>query len=178
MALIIDPKKQFINIEIFYIEQTKAHGNSIFHFIKSKEDMQGWKEKGYKTQDEIAHLPEQKPQPPGAAIAPNAFDPNKVIQKITTTWKRMSWGDQNQLVSRSLRSVPQPDGKTTTEFDGVRYRDNKLKICLKSWSIKDEQGNDVPVTDGMIDMLAPEVANEMLTAFEQVTEVSQEKLKN
>lgn len=185
MSIILDPKKQLINIDIFFIEHTRVHGNSTFSFIKSAADMAAWKEKGYKTEDEIVALSKQeqpKALPPGAAIPQQQqgplFDPAKIISKIITTWRRITWKDQNHILSSSLKTITSADGKTSTELDGIKYRDTKLKTCLKNWSIKDAEGNEVPVTQDAIDSLSPEVAGELLNAFEQVTEPTPDDLKN
>ena len=115
-------------------------------------------------------MPEQPPKPPQ--------DPKKVILVLRTWWSRMTWKEQNQIYSRCLKQVPIADGKTRTELDMIAYRDMKLKICLKKWDLKDENKQDVQITENIIDQLVPEVAQELLNNFEMVTEASEEDLKN
>jgi hypothetical protein len=166
-----------------YIEKTdEKHGNSTYHFIGSKGELDRWKSKGYMTEDEIDRLkavPDPAPGQPQLQPGPpeKPHDPKKVISILKTWWSRMTWKEQNQIYSQCLRQVPSVEGKTRTELDMIIYRDMKLKTCLKKWDLKD--GNqDVPVSDSVIDMLIPEVAQELLNNFEMVTEATDDDLKN
>jgi len=57
----------------------------------------------------------------------------------------------------------------------ILYRDMKLKTCLKRWDFKDN-GNEVSINEHIIDNLFPEVAQELLSSFEKVTEAGDEEL--
>jgi len=181
MSIILDPNKSLVNIELYYVEDKKKHGNSVFHFIRSKEEMEDWRKKGYRTEQEMK-TSSTEPVKESAAAMPGSvvksFDPNKVINRVETSWKRITWADQNSLLSASMTNVARPDGQMSVELDGIKYRDKKLKTCLKRWDIKDENGQPVQVDDNVIDMLAPEVAQELLSSFERVTEPTEEDSKN
>lgn len=91
----------------------------------------------------------------------------------------MTWKEQNQIYSRCLRQIAGTEGGgARTELDMISYRDQKLKTCLKKWDLKDDKGQDYPVSESVIDQLVPEVAQELLSNFELVTEASEEDLKN
>lgn len=181
MPILLDPNKQFVNIQLYYVEEVKKHGNSVFHFIRSAQELEEWKKiKGYKTQEEFDQeksLAGSQEKSPGMPVKASP-DPNKVIQSIVTGWRRMTWKDQNVIFSRCLKTIPGADGNMHTELDTIQYRDLKLKTCLKKWDLKDEQGKEVPVTEDVIDILTPEVAQELINNFEQITEPTSDELKN
>lgn len=169
MSIVLDPNKSSVQISIFYIEEKKKNGNSVFKFATSGEQMEEWKTKGYRTRGEIL----QESQ--GTATTPNAARPiqvRTVIEVLNTTWKRMSWKEQNTIFSQSLRIVG-----TESEIDALKYRDMKLKMCLKKWDAKDDEGSPIPLSTDTIDNLCPEVASELLRAFERVTEPSDDDQK-
>jgi len=174
VSILLDPTKRFIAIELFYIEEVKKHGNSIFHFIRSKDDFDEWKNKGYwpEGEDSPQAPPSNRPE------IKQVRDPKKMISKLVTHWTKPNWKDQNTIISRSLKTTTTANGNTMNELDGVKYRDLKLKMCLKKWSLVDEQGNAIEVTADIIDMLDPVVAQELLTNFEKVTEPTEDDLKD
>ena len=170
MGILLDPSKQFISIEIFYVEEVLKHGNSIFHFIRSADDLAEWKSKGYVVEGEAASV---SPTTPSMEAKQT---PDKLISKLITHWTKPIWKDQNIIISRSLKTTATGDG-TVNELDGVKYRDLKLKMCLKKWNLTDEKGQVIPVEPQIIDMLEPVVAQELLSNFERVTEPTSDDLK-
>lgn len=184
MPIVLDPSKNFVAIQIMYIEQeNEKHGNSTYHFIGSRAEFDTWKNKGYSTADELSKQQlEDKPKEanqPGMPLKP-PLDPKKVISILRTWWSRMTWKEQNVIYSRCIRQIPSESasGGTRTEMDMITYRDLKLKTCLKKWDLKDDNGQDIAVNENVIDNLVPEVAQELLNNFELVTEASENDLKN
>ncbi len=174
MGIILDPSRQFVSIDIFYIEEVKKHGNSVFHFVESKSDLDEWKAKGYVMETEVEKPLEKTGEDvPGAPITNT-----KVISKLNTQWKRLTWKDQNMIFSRALKQIPMSDGRTRTELDTIIYRDMKLKTCLKRWDLVDDNKVSIVCDETMIDLLDPTVAQQMLNEFEKVTEASGEDLGN
>jgi hypothetical protein len=177
MPIVLDPTKSFVNITIYYIEERKKNGNSVFHFINSAESLEEWKAKGYKTRQEITQEL-QNVNPNNQFNVPKATTPqviaahNKIIEVIQTVWKRMTWKEQNAVFAQSLRVIA-----GESEIDALKYRELKLRTCLKKWDAKDDDGNPLPLTPETLDNLCPEVASELLRSFERVTEPSEEDLK-
>lgn len=164
MGILLDPNKRFIAIEIYYIEEIKKHGNSVFKFIRSRDEFEDWRKKGYVVEGEQQETDKTT---------------GKTIHKLVTHWTKPTWKDQNIIISRSLKTTTTADGRTINELDGVKYRDLKLKLCLKKWSLTDENsGEPVAVTAEVIDLLDPVVAQELLSSFERVTEPTAEDLKD
>jgi len=179
MSIVLDPSKSFVTIQLMYIEdKDEKHGNSRYYFVNSRADFDKWKAKGYQTEEEITKAAAVPDKQPGMPVKPPQ-DPTKVIQVLRTWWSRMTWKEQNQIYSRCLRQVPGAnEGATRTELDMISYRDMKLKTCLKRWDLKDDAGQDIAVSEVIVDQLVPEVAQELLNNFELVTEAGEDDLKN
>ena len=96
---------------------------------------------------------------------------DKGAQCLRTTWKSPTWGEQNAIVSSSLTQV-----NTFLEIDSIRYRELKLKACLKDWDAKDDEGNAIPLTHQAIDDLDPTISAELLRQFELAAEPSNKDL--
>ncbi len=176
MSIILDPSKNFVTVQIMYIEETDdKHGSTTFHFIKNREDFDEWKAKGYLTSDEFTqkNLAPANPEP-GMPEQPT-HDPNKIINILRTWWSRMSWKEQNQVYAQCLKVSTDDEGKSKTELDMISFRDFKLKTCFKKWDYK-ENGVDIPLTPQVVDNLYPEVAQELLNNFERITEATDEEL--
>lgn len=97
-------------------------------------------------------------------------DPN--FKELDTGWKTMDWGDYNEINSACLKYKTDENGVTISSMDFVKFRDMKLKACLKQWNLKDDLGKQIPITPAIIDKLYPEVAAELLLGFEKATELS------
>ncbi len=177
MSILMD-SSNLVAIQIFYVEEKKKQGGEVFHFMRSQEEFDEWARKGYVTQEEF-----DKAQQKGAVKDPGMpeaadLDPEKVIQSLTTWWSKMSWKEQNNVYSQCLKQITGTDGTQRTVLDSLAFRDLKLKTCLKKWSLTDKENQEVPVSEMVIDMLVPEVAQELLYSFEKVTEISEEDLGN
>ncbi len=180
MGILLDPSKNFITIQLQYIEdENERNGTSRFYFINNRKEAASWVAKGYLTSDafEQAKLASSDKPTPGMPAKPPP-DPKKIVQILRTWWSRMSWREQNNLYARCLKQSTSPDGKARTDLDAISYRDMKLKTCLKKWDLKDDSGNEVTITETVIDNLVPEVAQELLNQFELLTEAGEEDLKN
>jgi len=178
MSILIDSSKEFVTIQIWYVEErNQRNGISQFHFIRNKNDNEFWRSQGYIPITELEQKQQlQKPEAPGVALKPE-HDPQKVIKVLKTWWSQMSWREANDLYSRCVKRSTDANGEVRTELDAIAFRDQKLKTCLKRWDYQ-ENGVEVPCTPTTIDSLYPEVAQELITQFESLTEPSDEQLKN
>lgn len=176
MPIVLDPSKNFVQIRIFYTEEKSSQGETVYKFITTQEEMKSLRESGFAHESEVKDLQQTKKEAiPGMPVGAT-FDPAKIIYSINTKWKRMLWRDHNVIYSKCYKIIPNPDGTTRAEFDSFVYRDLKIKQCLKEWDLKDERGLAAPVTPEAIDSLLPDVAIEMLNAFERYTEATNEEL--
>ena len=90
----------------------------------------------------------------------------------------MNWKQTNEINSACLRQTTEADGNVKIDIDAIKYRDSKLKMCLKKWDMLDENKQEIPVTEAIIDTLVPEVVQALITNFEKVTEATADQLKN
>ncbi len=177
MSIVINTETEFINIRIYYIEEVKQQGISVFTFIKNKDEFEVWAAKGYKSEEDlIKGILADNPNMPHSTQNPIKVPANanegKIIREIHSSWRRMTWAEQNQVWSQCLKQIAGEDGKSKMDFDGIKYRELKLKKCLKTWNITDDAGVAVPLTPQSIDNLVPEAARELLDNFEKVTEAA------
>jgi len=174
MSVLLHPNKSLIHLEHYYIEKPRRYGGISFTFINNLQELEKYKADGFVPEDDIPRLQ-------GEAQAKREkfeVDPSKVIRRIQTDWTPLNWREMNNIYSACMRQTTTVDGQVNIDLDVIRFRDQKLKSCLKGWNVKDDSNQDVPVTTQNIDILAPEVAQRLLEDFEKVTEVPEEDLKN
>lgn len=163
MGVLVDPKKKDLNLTLYFIEETKPHTNvSIFNFIKNEEDLAYWKSQGYRYEEEIIEAKKN-------ATKDVIIDDSKKITKLRVKMQRTNWKEQNEIYTKSIKIIPFSDGTSRAEVDGIRYRDNKLKKTLLDWDLKDDAGNKIECTSDIIDQLVPEVADELIAQYDQLT---------
>ena len=98
--------------------------------------------------------------------------PSENCQYLDTTWRRPSWGEQNVILSQSLRYKG-----ISLDVDILVYQDLKLKTCLKNWNAKDDDNNPIPLNNDAIDNLDPVISSALLKQFESISEPSDVDLK-
>jgi hypothetical protein len=161
MPLSISPEQKLISIETYIVEKIKKTGNKIYYFIDDRDKLEEYLADGY--------VIEGNPIPEG-------HDPEKIIQRVITSWKIPTWGEHNYIISRSLKSMG--EGKNRKyEVDPIRYREEKVKLLLKRWNLVDQNGHDLEVSSENIDKLPPLVAIQLLSDFEKITEPEDDEPK-
>jgi len=96
---------------------------------------------------------------------------DRKIEVLTTQWKVLSWGEQNQITKTCQRYTPEG----LQEIDYYKFRDLRIKACLKTWDIKDAKGTSIPVAPETIDMLPSTVVFALVSRYDTATEGSQEE---
>lgn len=74
------------------------------------------------------------------------------VEENIFVFRRPNWGDQNVIMGTTLR-IDLTSG--TPIMDPYRFIDAKLKVLLRSWSLKDNKGNPLEVSSENIDKLDP-----------------------
>lgn len=97
------------------------------------------------------------------------------VKIFTTFWKEMSHGENNSITKASLSSGPDSN---PGELDYIKFRDIKIKNCLKRWDLKDDEGNDVPVNNENINALPWDIIKAVFDRYEQKSSVSENEIKN
>ena len=97
------------------------------------------------------------------------------VKKLTTHWREMSWQDSNNITKAAR--VEGPNAKPG-ELDYYRYRDLRLKICMKKWDLKDDDGNDVILSPEIINQLPVDIVIALVSKYDEVVEMSEEEVGN
>jgi len=96
------------------------------------------------------------------------------IKVLETFWKVLSWQDQNNI---GKNSVIQNEDGTYGDVDQFRYRDLRIKTCLKKWDMKDDDGKEIPCDSVHINMLPAHIVNELVTKYDIEVLLDDEELK-
>lgn len=97
---------------------------------------------------------------------------DKGIQILNTYWKPLSWQERNNI---NHQSEVKSDGIVTGQVDFNRWRDLRVKTCLKEWDLKDEDGKAVPCSPDIINRIDAVVLDAILNEFDKVTSVELEE---
>ena len=95
-------------------------------------------------------------------------EPN--FKTLNTSWQVMTWAEHNKTYGQCIQYTTSEEGLQISNLDFIKFRDLKLKICLKNWDLKDDTGRPVKVSAGVIDQLDPRVAEELLSGFERISD--------
>lgn len=97
------------------------------------------------------------------------------IECLTTKWKKLSWELQN-AISEQCSVIDNITGES--HFNWIRFRDLRLKRCMFSWDLKDEDKNPVPLNDMSINSLPNDVALSLINSYDSATALKDEDRKN
>jgi len=149
---------QLVEIKLYYKNVKTSYGIDRFIILDNKDG-----EIEFKKQEDLIKKKQEKQE--------EIKREDRKIEVLTTQWKILSWGEQNQITKRSERYTP--DG--TQDVDWFKFRDLRIKSCLQSWDIKDSKGSNVPVTSETIDTLPSDIVYALVRRYDTVTEGSQDE---
>lgn len=94
------------------------------------------------------------------------------IESLKTWWLPLTWKDQNSIYSKCLKEINDEKDffQKSYNLDNITYRELILKTCLKKWNA------EIELNSSAIDNLDPKIAQELLTRFEEVTNINNEDL--
>lgn len=75
----------------------------------------------------------------------------------TFSFKRPRWGEMKDIFSKSVSLSSEGEMKV----DPWKYMDRKIKCLLKEWSLVEENGEKVPITEANIDRLDYELISHL-----------------
>lgn len=102
------------------------------------------------------------------------LDSNKVVHVLNTKWKDVSWKEQNQ----SLKSCMIINNVTgNPEIDQIKFRDLKVKSCLKEWDLKDDNNAPIPCDPRVIDELPFDVIVGLVNKYDKLVVLGEEEEK-
>jgi len=96
-------------------------------------------------------------------------------KKLKTKWLQETWKSNNEATRGSM-IFNSATGMPT--IDWTKLAEYKLLHLLKEWDVTDDDGEKVPCNEEMKNMLDPDIAQQMLAAYNRKTQISEEELGN
>ena len=170
-------KDQLIHIPLYYMEkEVKGYTKIIIleddrakEILAEQEEEK--KKKTKKESKEAATIGEKKEEP---EVEKKQVETSPV-ECLNSYWKILSWKEQNQI---SKMSQVQNSAETAIDIDYFRLRDLRIKMCLKKWDLKDDNGNEVPVKPENIDSLPAEVVYTISSKYDTLVALTEDEIKN
>jgi polyphosphate kinase 2 (PPK2 family) len=96
------------------------------------------------------------------------------FEKVCFTMRPLTWRQHNEI--QRAATVTRPG--MGSDLDWVTYKERKLCTVLVGWDAKGKDGKPIPVSDDNVLKLAPQVAETLLSEFDQATIMGDEERKN
>jgi len=96
------------------------------------------------------------------------------VDSIVTKWRNITWREQNDLLKQTTKADTVTGG---VDIDYNTYRDRRIKTCLVSWDITNDDGNPVKVTPDVIDRMDAEIVASLVDRYEQAISYDEEEEK-
>jgi hypothetical protein len=92
-------------------------------------------------------------------------------QSIEAIFKSPTWKDENTI----LKSSTVVEGEKAN-VDWLGYQDKRLKSSIKTWDLKNVDGNDIELNDENIDKLPAVLVKALLGAFDKVSSIDEKEM--
>lgn len=96
----------------------------------------------------------------------------KRVEVLNTQWHSLSWGDSN-MITKDCVYFDHNQGMQ--DIDYFKYRDLRIKKCLKSWDLKDDKGNPVPCVPEVIEKLPVEVVFALVNKYDEIVNLDNDE---
>lgn len=159
MGILLVPNKKIYNIKIHYIETTE--NNCSITILNSNKEIKKWLNKGYSMSND------------------NSFG-EKVIQELNLTLQRLSWGEYNEIYSRSIFAHVK-ENMSEDMLNGILFKELLLKRSIVRWDLsimnpETQKQNPLPLSE--VSCLPSELAEEIIRIIEENISPSERDLKN
>ncbi len=171
---LLKTKDQLIQVPMYYIEKDMGTFTKIIIIEE---------EKAKKMLEDNPQVVKSQPTQSQPSQTQQLTDPKNLqkteapkkskIQCLNTWWKIIGWKEQNQITKLS-----QIQSSAGSDIDFIKMRDLTIKMCLKRWDLKDDEGKDVQVSADAIDALPAEVVYYLDNQYRQKTSLTEEEIKN
>jgi len=101
----------------------------------------------------------------------------KKYKKVTIKMRQLTWGAYNDLQEASVEI----DGEGNRRFNFTRYKELKLIRLIVDWdatTLKDGEPTKVKVSKNALRSLSPEIAEAILSAYDEMSYVTEEEEGN
>lgn len=100
---------------------------------------------------------------------------NFKVYLLKTQWKILSWKQQTDITRESSYYNQQ---ESFQDLDIWKFRDLRIKSCLISWDLKDDNGQPIPVRSDIIDQLPADVVLNLVSKYDSAVSLNDEESKN
>lgn len=97
------------------------------------------------------------------------------VECLTTKWRNLNWETQNEITDRASAF---DDLTRTSNFNYFKYRDLRLKRCLISWDLKDEDGKPVLLNEMSINAMPSDAVLALINKYDDIVVLKDEDRKN
>ena len=170
-------KNQLVHIPLYYMEkEVKGYTKIIVltdekakEILKEQEEAKKKKtKKEVKDVETIVENTKENIEEQEVETAP--------VECLNTYWKSITWKEQNQITKMS--QIPATAENTLIDIDYFRLRDLRIKMCLKKWDLKDEDGKEVAVTPDNLDSLPADVVYALIAKYDSFVTLTEDEAKN
>ena len=97
------------------------------------------------------------------------------VYVLKTQWKTLSWKEQNDITQQSTYYNQEA---SFNDLNIWKFRDLRIKYCLVSWDLKDDNGQPIPLNSDMLDQLSGDVVLALVSKYDDAISLSDEESKN
>jgi len=153
---LISKKEQLMHIPLYYIEK------EVRGFTK------------------IIILEEEKAKKMIAEQESKKEEKTKVkVECLNTFWKPLTWKEQNQITKLCQVTGNNAEGTPSIiDIDYFKLRDLRIKMCLKKWDMKDEEGKAIEANPTNIDLLSADVVYALSARYDEAMNLTEDEIKN
>lgn len=186
---LISQNKASIEIKLYYKEIKLESGFTKIVVLEDDEGEELLNEQGKrdKKNQEIKKKIEASKKNPAKKIGEESTE-NKIEVKedvldevnfriclLTTQWKILSWKQQTDITRESAYFNRQ---EAFQDLDIWKFRDLRIKACMVSWDLKDDNNQPIPVKPDVIDQLPADVVLSLVSKYDTAVSLNDEESKN
>ena len=98
-------------------------------------------------------------------------DEKKPYECLSLKMKELTWGLYNQLQEDAMVE----DVNGSPQFNVKIYKENRLNKLIKEWSAVGEDKKPIPINQEYISHLAPDIAESILRAYDELSFISKDE---
>ena len=94
---------------------------------------------------------------------------------LKTQWKILSWKQQTDITRESSYYNAQ---QAFQDLDIWKFRDLRIKACMISWDLKDDNNQPISVKPDVIDQLPADIVLSLVSKYDSAVSLDDEESKN
>ena len=94
---------------------------------------------------------------------------------LKTQWRILSWKQQTDITRESAYFNRQ---EAFQDLDIWKFRDLRIKACMVSWDLKDDNNQPIPAKPDVIDQLPADVVLSLVSKYDVAVSLNEDESKN